>query len=129
MYPPVRLLELDAVPRRLLNTGRPSANGWKPEYLCLGLIVAFYPCLLAARSSEQQVTIWKKSHHHSPSARAERRPLSIVPDKEHESVGDKNDMDCPYCERRLRALSMRCRVCSRYVPRWPHIIAISLIAI
>ena len=38
-------------------------------------------------------------------------------------------MDCPYCDRSLRALSIRCRVCDRFVPRWPHLIFLGLLAI
>jgi hypothetical protein len=38
-------------------------------------------------------------------------------------------MDCPYCDRSLRALSIRCRVCDRFVPRWPHLIFLTLLAL
>lgn len=38
-------------------------------------------------------------------------------------------MDCPYCDRSMRAFSIRCRVCDRFVPRWPHLIFIGLLAV
>ena len=38
-------------------------------------------------------------------------------------------MDCPYCDRSLRALSIRCRVCDRFVLRWPHLIFFGLLAV
>ncbi len=38
-------------------------------------------------------------------------------------------MDCPYCERSLHVFSVRCRVCDRFVPRWPHLIFIGLVVI
>ena len=38
-------------------------------------------------------------------------------------------MKCPYCERPLTALSIRCRVCDRFVPRLPHLFVLSLLAI
>jgi hypothetical protein len=38
-------------------------------------------------------------------------------------------MDCPYCDRSLRPLSIRCRVCDRFVPRWPHLTFLVLLAL
>ncbi|MBV9958500.1 MAG: hypothetical protein JO360_08770 [Acidobacteria bacterium] len=38
-------------------------------------------------------------------------------------------MKCPYCERPLRALSLRCRVCDRFVPRLPHLFVLGLLAV
>jgi hypothetical protein len=38
-------------------------------------------------------------------------------------------MKCPYCERPLRALSIKCRLCKRFVPRWPHLFFLGLLAV
>lgn len=38
-------------------------------------------------------------------------------------------MRCPYCERPLHLTSIRCRVCGRYVPRWPHIIVLGTLTV
>ena len=38
-------------------------------------------------------------------------------------------MRCPYCERPLNALSLRCRVCDRFVPRLPHLLVLGLLAV
>lgn len=38
-------------------------------------------------------------------------------------------MYCPYCQRPMRPLSMKCRLCKRFVPRWPHLIILGLLAI
>jgi hypothetical protein len=38
-------------------------------------------------------------------------------------------MRCPYCERPLNALSIRCRVCDRFVPRLPHLLVLGLLAV
>ncbi len=38
-------------------------------------------------------------------------------------------MKCPYCERGMRTFSLSCRICRRFVPRWPHLIFLGLLAI
>ncbi|MCA1616944.1 MAG: hypothetical protein LC800_23255 [Acidobacteria bacterium] len=38
-------------------------------------------------------------------------------------------LKCLYCARPLRGLGLRCRACRRYVLRWPHMIALSVVAL
>lgn len=38
-------------------------------------------------------------------------------------------LKCLYCARPLRGLGLRCKACRRYVLRWPHMIALSIIAL
>ena len=38
-------------------------------------------------------------------------------------------LKCLYCARPLRGLGMKCRACRRYVLRWPHMIALSIIGL
>ncbi|HKP73879.1 MAG TPA: hypothetical protein VJT82_13135 [Pyrinomonadaceae bacterium] len=36
---------------------------------------------------------------------------------------------CPYCERPLPGLGLRCRACRRYVLGWPHVLLLSMMAL